>query len=246
MFKVCFLIHRELQREKREKQQLLQGIPSTLPIEREAATEALPVALSRPTQPPEHEHDTLVVEQPPNTAGEAIRRGIKRTAIWPAALGRAPSRTPSPAETKPTSTVVRAPSLAETQPVTSLPKRITLKGAQGDVNVEVFELGSVEGSVSQQFQAKPAKVLTDARSRTSDWYHYKCQKEDSEREQKGEAPKRRYLKHAGVVTCKKCKQARTEATNHTQYKGNQYCPGDSSLPSFEEWKARLVEKYSKT
>lgn len=51
---------------------------------------------------------------------------------------------------------------------------------------------------------------------------------------------RRYKKRKEVTTCSKCKKDRLPETHH-QHFGNWYCQ-ETATETFEEWKARMVEK----
>ena len=84
------------------------------------------------------------------------------------------------------------------------------------------------------------RVESATTSRTTAWSHAKKQMEDQEREEAGLQPKKRNKKVKEFYGCRKCGKPKNKETNHTQYKGNWYCPYDPDMKPFEEWKADII------
>jgi rubredoxin len=74
-------------------------------------------------------------------------------------------------------------------------------------------------------------------SRHGKWRKQKAAKEDIERQERGEQPKKRYTKVKDQYQCTKCQQPKKKETGHTQYRGKWYCP--SSNESLDDWRKNV-------
>ena len=82
------------------------------------------------------------------------------------------------------------------------------------------------------------------RNRIREWRKQRALKEDQQRMERGEAPKKRIGKELYHYNCKTCGQPKTTATGHTQMKGKWYCP--ESGMTVEEWKRANTEWRTET
>ncbi|KAL5019738.1 hypothetical protein ScPMuIL_002636 [Solemya velum] len=95
----------------------------------------------------------------------------------------------------------------------------------------------VQQNLTSDFNIPVSQQSTPSSStpRSTAWYQRK-----KEGQMKEGQNVRRYKKRKEVTTCSKCKKDRLPETHH-QHFGNWYCQ-ETATETFEEWKARMVEK----
>lgn len=221
-----YIFHRYKRRQKKQEEALLsQGIEVSDP----------PVTTSQPIPPAASAPSSLSVipnaapfqfHLPPNTAGQSKLR----------------IRSPPPP--KPQSLSLGNPG---SQPIVlpcplSQPSHLLYHHGVGPQKFEpgtkvIYVQVPVQQNLTSDFNIPVSQQSTPSSStpRSTAWYQRK-----KEGQMKEGQNVRRYKKRKEVTTCSKCKKDRLPETHH-QHFGNWYCQ-ETATETFEEWKARMVEK----
>ena len=207
-----------------EVTQLLQGV--NLPS---ACTTA-----SDPLMPPREKHVTqlsyahpeIILHEPENTAGEAELRTRRKLDFMH-----------QPTLNLPEATVTVVHEVDSTLPtIIPVPTSMTLP---------INPIITTSASLSAPFHQAIHSINTAKTPRTTTFYRAKAAQEDMERSEKGEKTRKRYKRLKEFYACGKCGKPKNKETNHTQFRGNWYCPHDAGAVTYDEWKAQVMAKYAK-
>ena len=214
---------------------LLQGLQ--LPSACEVHRHPLPEAKKLPKEPAEPQHQQMQFVEQPNNAGQATL-GTARRKVLQTRPDAEPSAGVSPTSAASSSGVrntVQTTTSTSAAAGEGLPARVfVMQGrSSSPVSVAVYE---------GQAALEKLPLLQPSSSRSTACYQRKRVKEDEERIQQGQPPRKKYKKHKTAYSCSKCGQARRKETGHTQICGNWYCPNDPSRLPFQEWKDQVHAK----
>ncbi|KAJ4944759.1 hypothetical protein JOQ06_013299 [Pogonophryne albipinna] len=245
----CWLQDRQ---KRTARDSLLQGVQ--LPEKATAAEDSLPLPRELPTEPVQHGHVILEIQEPDNREGEALirqRRSARADSGSSASsthtqghLPQAPSpafwQYPMPPAPSPAFwqyPMPPAPSPASWQyPVPPAPTPASWQ-FPGHLPPAPSTASASQAPIPQHSSVDKSSVDLNRRRK---WRHEKTAKEDQVLAARGEPPKKRLIKEDYHYQCKSCGQSKRKSTGHTQLKGKWYCP--ASGQTIAEWKGSLDKK----
>jgi hypothetical protein len=222
-------VFRLIERTRRvETQTLLKGVE--LPAHIQVAKGPLTEPRQCPSTPVEHGHTAMEFPEPDNREGEAVLRHR---------MAKDPHTASLPVETGATG---GAGSVEWQGPYPQQPYWFGEQpwpGWFGGPGWPPYQHQQSYPTPPAPTPAPPPPPYTSA-SYGSMWRTKKAEKEDWERQERGEPPIKRYRKNGISYQCTKCQLPKTKDTGHTQYKGNWFCP--SSDQSLDDWRKSVKKK----